>query len=110
MYTLRLKHIQYIILDRKIKCVSFSINWIGYKLRDLNFNFPHSHPVSLVHKKCLNVLNIFKDKCSDSVLGQHSTKHLYNLLLDSDDHVIKIVERHVDIDYSVLFKNISDIY
>jgi hypothetical protein len=26
------------------------------------------------------------------------------------DHVIKIVETHVDIDYSVLFKNISDIY
>jgi hypothetical protein len=36
--------------------------------------------------------------------------HLFNLLLDSDDHVIKVVERHVDIDYSVLFKNISDIY
>jgi hypothetical protein len=52
----------------KIKFVNFSINWIGYKLRDLNFNFPHSHPVSLVHKKCLKVLNIFKDKCSDSVL------------------------------------------
>ena len=66
--------------------------------------------MSLVHKKCLNVLNIFKDKCSDRVLGQHSTKHLYNLLLDSDDHVIKIVERHADIDYSVLFKNSSDIY
>jgi hypothetical protein len=34
---------------------------------------------------------MFKDKCSDSVLGQHSAKSLYNLLLDSDDHVIKIV-------------------
>ena len=110
MYSLRLRHIQDIIIDRNVTFVNFSINWIGYKLRDLNFNFPHSHSVSLVHKKCLRVLNIFKDKCSDSVLGQHSTKHLYNLLLDSDDHVIKIVERHVDIDYSVLFKNISDIY
>ena len=53
-------------------------------------------------------MNIFKDKCSDSVLGQYSTKSLYNLLLDSDDHVMKIVDRNVDIDYSVLFKNISD--
>ena len=53
-------------------------------------------------------MNIFKDKCSDRVLGQHSTKYLHNLLLDSDDHVIKIVERNVDIDYSVLFKNVFD--
>ena len=51
---------------------------------------------------------MFTDRCSDSVLGQHSPKSLYNLLLDSDDHVIKIVERNVDIDYSVLFKDISD--
>ena len=51
---------------------------------------------------------MFTDRCSDSVLGQHSATSLYNLLLDSDDHVIKIVERNVDIDYSVLFKNISD--
>ena len=110
MYTIRLKHIQYIILDRKVKFVNFSINWIGYKLRDLNLNFPHSHIVSLVHKKYLKVLNNFKDKCSDSVLGQHSTKSVYNILLDSADHVIEIAERQVDIDCSVLFKNISDIY
>ena len=110
MYTLRLKHIQYIILDRKVKFVNFSINWIGYKLKDLNLNFPHSHLVSLVHKTYLKVLHIFKDKCSDSVLGQHNTKSVYNLLLDSADHVIEIGERHVDIDYSILFKNISDIY
>jgi hypothetical protein len=51
---------------------------------------------------------MFTDRCSDSVLGQHSAKSLCNLLLDSDDHVIKIVERNVDIDYSVLFRNISD--
>jgi hypothetical protein len=51
---------------------------------------------------------MFTDRCSDSVLGRYSGKSLYNLLLDSDDHVIKIVERNVDIDYSVLFKNISD--
>ena len=53
-------------------------------------------------------MNIFKDKCSNSVLGQHSTQSLYNLLLDSADHFIKNVERHVDIDFSVLFKYISD--
>ena len=64
--------------------------------------------MSPLHQKWLKVLNIFKNKCSDSVLGQHSTKSLYNLSLDSADHVIKIVERHVDIDFSVLFKNISD--
>jgi hypothetical protein len=51
--------------------------------------------------------NISRKQCSDSVLGQHSTKSLYSLLLDSDDHVIKIAERNVDIDYSVLFKNVS---
>jgi hypothetical protein len=51
---------------------------------------------------------MFTDRCSDSVLGKHSAKSLYNLLLDSDGHVIKIVERNVDIDNSVLFKNISD--
>ena len=85
MYTLRLRHIQDIILDRNVTFVNFSINWIGYKLRDLNFNLaslsvPHSHLVSRFHKKCLKVFNSFKDKCSDSVLGQHSTKSLYNLL------------------------------
>jgi hypothetical protein len=33
---------------------------------------------------------------------------LCNLLLDSDEHVIKIVERNVNIDYSVVFKNVFD--
>ena len=111
MYALRLKHIQDIILDRKVKFVNFFIYWIGYKLRNFDLaslSVPHSDLVSPSHEKCLKVLNIFKDKCSDSVLGQHSTKSLYNLLLDSDDHVIKIAERNVDIDYHVLFKNVSD--
>jgi hypothetical protein len=111
MYALHLKHMQDIILDIKVKFVNFSIYWIGYKLRNFylaSLSVPHSDLVSPFHKKCLKVLNIFKDKCSYSVLGQHSTTSLYNLLLDSDDHVIKIVERNVDIDYSVLFKNVSD--
>ena len=102
MYTLRLKHIQDIILDRKVKFVNFSLNWIGRKLRDLNFNLAS---LSVPH---IDLVNMFTERCSDSVLGQHSGKSLYNLLLDSDAHVIKIVERNVDIDYSVLFKNISD--
>jgi hypothetical protein len=51
---------------------------------------------------------MFTDRCSDSVLGQHSAKYVYNILLDSNDHAIKIVERNVDIDYSFVFKNISD--
>jgi hypothetical protein len=38
----------------------------------------------------------------------YNTKTLYNLLLDSDEHVIKIVERNVNIDYSVVFKNVFD--
>jgi hypothetical protein len=42
------------------------------------------------------------------VLGQYNTKTLYNLLLDSDEHVIKIVERNVDIDYSFVFKYVFD--
>jgi hypothetical protein len=42
--------------------------------------------------KCLKVLDIFKDKCNDIVLGQYNTKTLYNLLLNSDKHVIKIIE------------------
>ena len=113
MYTLCLKHIQDSILDRKVIFLNFSINWIGYKLRDLNINLaslsvPHSDFVKPFHKKCLKVFNMFTDRCSDSVLGQHSAQSLYNLLLDSDDHVKKIVERNVDIDYSFVFKNISD--
>jgi hypothetical protein len=80
---------QDIILDRKVKFVNFSIYWIGYKLRDLNFDLAplsvqHSDLVSLFHKKFVKALNMFKDKCSDSVLGQHSTKSLHNLLLDID--------------------------
>ena len=43
-------------------------------------------------------MNIFKD----------NTKTLYNLLLDSDEHVVKIVERNVDINYSFVFKNVLD--
>jgi len=89
LFALRLKHIQDIILDRKVKFVNFSIYWIGNKLRDLNFDLAslsvlHSDFVSPFYKKCLKVLNIFQDKCSDSVLGQHSTKSLHNLLLESD--------------------------
>jgi hypothetical protein len=81
--------IQDIILDRKVKFVNFSIYWIGYRLRDLNFDLAplsvqHSELVSPFNKKCFKALNMFKDKCSDSVLGQHSTKSLHNLLLDID--------------------------
>ena len=111
LYALRLKHIQDIILDRKVKFVNFSIYWRGYKLRHFDLaslSVPQSDLVSPFHKKCLKVLNMFKDKCSDSVLGQHSAKSLYNLFLDSDDHVIKIVERNVDIDYSFVFKIVFD--
>ena len=80
---------------------------------DLNFSLallsvPHSDLVSPLCNKCLKVLNIFKGKCNDIVLGQYNTKTLYNLLLDSDEHVIKIVERNVNIDYSVVFKNVFD--
>ena len=113
LYALGLKHIQEIILNRNTKFVNFSIYWIGYKLRDLNFSLaslsvPHSDLVSPFYNKCLKVLNISKDKCNDMVLGQYNTKTLYNLLLDSDEHVIKIVERNVDIDYSFVFKNVFD--
>jgi hypothetical protein len=81
--------IQDIILDRKVKFVKFSIYWIGNKLRDLNFDLAplsvqHSDLVSPFHKKCFKALNMFKDKYSDSVLGQHSTTSLHNLLLDID--------------------------
>ena len=89
MYALRLKHIQHINLDKKVKFVNLSIYWIGYKLRDLNFDLAplsvqHSDLVSPLYKKCFKVLNVFKDKCSDSVLKQHRKKYLHNLLLDDD--------------------------
>ena len=89
MYALCLKHIQDINLDKKVKFVNLSIYWIGYKLRDLNFDLAplsvqHSDLVSPFYKKCFKVLNVLKDKCSDSVLGQHSKKYLHNLLLDDD--------------------------
>ena len=38
LYALRLKHIQDIIVNRNTKFVNFSIYWIGYQLRDLNFS------------------------------------------------------------------------
>ena len=41
---------------------------------------------------------MFNDKCNDIVSGQYNTKTLYNLVLDNDEHVIKIVERNVNID------------
>jgi hypothetical protein len=49
---------------------------------------------------------MLKEECSDCVLGQNSSKSSYNLLLDSDDHVIKIhvVERNVDMYYSFVLK------
>ena len=74
---------QDIILDSKVKFVNFSFYWIGYRLRYLDFDLA---PLSVqpFYKKCFKVLNVFKDKCSDSVLGQHSTKSLHNLLLDID--------------------------
>jgi hypothetical protein len=58
LYALGLKHIQEIILNRNTKFVNFSIYWIGYKLRDLNFSLaslsvPHSDLVSPFYNKCL---------------------------------------------------------
>ena len=43
--------------------------------------------VTLCHlfiRNVLRYLNMFKDKCSDSVLGQNSTTSLHNLLLNID--------------------------
>ena len=79
LYALRLKHIQEIILNRNTKFVNFSIYWIGYQLRDLNFSLaslsvPHSDLGSPLCNKCLKVLNIFKDKCNDIVLGQYNIR------------------------------------
>ena len=101
------------INNRKVKFVNFSIYWIGYQLRDLNFSLaslsvPHSDLVSPFYNKCLKVLNIFRDKCNDIVLGQYNSKSLYNLFLDSHEHVIKIIEQNVDIEYSFVFKNVFD--
>ena len=47
---------------------------------------------------------------SCELLGNPTTEFIEPLgaLLDTDDHVKKIVERNVDIDYSVVFKNVSD--
>ena len=89
----------------------YLLDWLQIKKIDLaSLSVPHSDLVSPFHKKCLKVLNMFKEECSDCVLGQNSSKSLYNLLLDSDDHVIKIhvVERNVDIYYSFVFKNVFD--
>ena len=87
----------------------YLLDWLQIKKIDLaSLSVPHSDLVSPFHRKCLKVLNMFKEECSDCVLAQNSSKSLYNLLLDSDDHAVKIVERNVDIDYSVIFKNISD--
>jgi hypothetical protein len=41
---------QDIILDRKVKFVNLSIYWIGYKLRDLNFDLA---PLSVQHSDIL---------------------------------------------------------
>jgi hypothetical protein len=38
LYALRLNHIQDIIVNRNVKFINFSVYWIGYQLRDLNFN------------------------------------------------------------------------
>jgi hypothetical protein len=50
---------------------------------------------------------MFKEECSNCVLGQNISKSLYNLLLDSDDHVIKIhvVERNCVLE--ILYINIK---
>ena len=47
---------------------------------------------------------------SCELLGNPTTYFIERLgaLLDTDDHVKRIVERNVDIDYSVVFKNVSD--
>jgi hypothetical protein len=47
---------------------------------------------------------IFIKKACSRLLLLRQVKHL----LDSDEHVIKIVERNVNIDYSVVFKNVFD--
>jgi hypothetical protein len=97
LYALHLKHIHDIILHRNTKFVIFSIYWIGHQLRDFNFNltalsFPHSDLASPFYNKCLKVLNIFKDKCNDVVLGQYNTKTLYNLLLDNDKQAYMLLK------------------
>jgi hypothetical protein len=53
-----------------------------------SLSVPHSDLISPFYSKCLKALNIFKNKCNNIVLGQYSTNIIYNLMLNSDNHVI----------------------
>jgi hypothetical protein len=53
LYALRLNHIQDIIVNRNVKFINFSVYWIGYQLRDLNFNSFHS----TILITCLSLFN-----------------------------------------------------
>jgi hypothetical protein len=86
----------YIVLRANGSDLEFHI-----KLKIRRWNLPHSDLISPFYSKCLKVLNIFKNKCNNIVLGQYSTNIINNLMLNSDNHVIKIVERYFNIDYSL---------
>ena len=63
LYALRLKHIQDVIVNTKVKFVNFSIYCVGYQLKDLNFSMaslavPHSDFVLPSNSKCLNILKM----------------------------------------------------
>ena len=110
---LRLRHLSDIIEKRPVKFVNFSIYWVGFTLRFYNqsftsLHFPHSELVSPFYNYCIKVYTEFKVDCADAELRGATTKYLYNVILDSKEHVPKIVEKNTDIEFKFIFKNVFD--
>jgi hypothetical protein len=63
-------------------------------MHNISLSVPHSDLVSPFHKKCLKVLNMFKEECNNCVLGQNSSKSSYNLDKCLDFHKFNSFSSH----------------
>ena len=64
--------------------------------------------VSPFYTKCIKILTEFKIDCPDVELSGITTKCLYNAILDSKEHVPKIVQKNADVEFLFVFKNVFD--
>ena len=108
----QIQHLQKIIKNYDAKFTSVCSYWIGHSLRHLNpdlarNSIPHSDYIPSFYVSCLKSLKAFVDKNPDVTLGNLKTKEIYWLLFDKD-FTPKILEKNPTIDFSCVFRNLTD--
>lgn len=116
LQSLRLKHLQNIIMNNESKYVYFSVYWIGLSLRQYqplfaSNNRPHSEYVPEFYRTCMKDLKTLLEIKSDNysgIFGNFSTKQLYRIMLELVVTVPRVERIFPSIDFKLVFERLHN--